>query len=228
MTTSSWVLPLCLFSCGLLGCGGTVNEVGADGAGGASSGGRHNGSGSATANGGEGSGTGGQALGTGGEGLDCCLAAAVCDEGDTQIDSKDDCPPGASCYSNSICCSTVWCVDESPVNCAALPSCQANEVEVSLCPEGATCHVRTMCGSSVLCQVEACDYDATFRYYVATSPTQCALADFACPAHTNGFSDACGCGCEQPSTCPEYVDCMPGGAAPQCATGECPYTPRVY
>jgi hypothetical protein len=49
-----------------------------------------------------------------------------------------------------------------------------------------------------------------WRNYVSTSPDQCQLIDFYCEVGTTGFTDWCGCGCEQPSWCPEWVNCMPG------------------
>lgn len=68
------------------------------------------------------------------------------------------------------------------------------------------------------------------RRYVASSPAQCMLVKFACEAGTNGFSNACGCGCEQPSDCPSFINCMPGPGVPSCAPerARCPYTPVAY
>ncbi len=238
MTPTRWILPLCLFSLGVAACGGTVSDGAADGSsGGTSSGGSGSSSGGSasggagSSSGGGGSASGGAATGTGGGIGACCLAVALCDEGDKEIASADECPPGANCYSNQICCSTVWCVDQT-ATCDAIPVCAEGELEVSFCPEGATCHTRSMCGTSILCQAGSCNPEfEPYRDYVGSSQDECALIDFICPDHTTMFGNGCGCGCEQPGTCPEYVDCMPsldGPAAALCSSNECPYSQRVY
>jgi hypothetical protein len=227
MNTSAWFLPLGLVCFGLVACGGTAFESSPDGTGGTGAGG--SGTGSSAATGGDGS-------GTGGDGTGCCLAAAICNDGDTQIASEAECPPGATCYSNSICCHTVWCA-QTTVNCDAIPVCEANETEVSVCPDGETCHLRTMCGSSVICLVDECDPDAEpNREYIGNSPEECTLIDFGCSSDDFYFANECGCGCEK---CPDYIDCMPKscpentpgcvtGTNPLCSSNECPNSPRVY
>lgn len=225
MNATAWVFPLFLLCSGVVACGGTAFDSAPDGAGGAAAGG--SGTGAATASGGDGSGAGG--------GTSCCLAAAICNEGDTQIDSEADCPPGATCYSNSICCSTVWCA-QTNVTCDAIPTCLENETEVSVCPDGATCHLRSLCASSVICLVDACDPDAEpHRSYIGSSPEQCSLIDFVCEEDRSYFSNECGCGCEE---CPDYVNCMPQSCPegfdcvpdthPLCSSNECPNTLRAY
>ena len=32
---------------------------------------------------------------------------------------------------------------------------------------------------------------------------------FVCPENTSYFSNACGCGCEQSQSCPQWINCMP-------------------
>jgi len=68
------------------------------------------------------------------------------------------------------------------------------------------------------------------RKYVANSPEQCMLVRYACEANTTGFSNACGCGCEQAADCPAFINCMPGPGVPSCepARARCPYTPVAY
>lgn len=122
----------------------------------------------------------------------------TCNPGDTEISGPDACPPGASCYSNTICCSTVWCA-------------------------------RAEAGDGGSCDPSA-EYN---RSYVGSSPAECALIDFMCPPNTTYFGNACGCGCEQASTCPEWVDCMPGPGTlnPLCTTeghAMCPYTKLAF
>lgn len=82
----------------------------------------------------------------------CCLAEATCREGDTQISGQDACPAGASCYKNSICCSTVWCAP--PVGeCLSLPTCDEGQTQVTgACPVEGTCVEHTICGVTITCQ----------------------------------------------------------------------------
>lgn len=63
-----------------------------------------------------------------------------------------------------------------------------------------------------------------WRSYVAKSPDECAVIDYVCQKNTTGFSNACGCGCEQDESCPQYIDCMP--PAPNCEADheKCPFS----
>jgi hypothetical protein len=74
----------------------------------------------------------------------------------------------------------------------------------------------------------ACNPASEFgRNYVAASPAECAVIDFACPANTKGFANECGCGCEQDLWCPAAFDCMPGPTAGcdfPALTAICPYS----
>lgn len=62
------------------------------------------------------------------------------------------------------------------------------------------------------------------------NPEQCKVMRFACEAGTDYFSSECGCGCEQPSDCPAFINCMPGPGVPSCAPerARCPFTPVAY
>jgi hypothetical protein len=78
----------------------------------------------------------------------------------------------------------------------------------------------------------ACDPSAEYnRSYVASSPAACAVLLYVCPPNTTAFQNECGCGCEQSSSCPEYVDCMPGVGPenPLCdpSNDQCPYSDRA-
>jgi hypothetical protein len=173
----------------------------------------------------------GAQTGTGGEPPACCLAAAICDDNDLQIESEADCPIGADCYSNTICCDTVWCMEEQAL-CDGIPVCQEGEVEVPACPADASCVKRALCGTVIVCQTSPveCDHEANPNlHYVGESAEECQVIDYSCPEHTTGFSNECGCGCEQPDSCPEFVGCLPGGNVdPLCNSEECPYTSRAY
>lgn len=161
----------------------------------------------------------------------CCLAMAVCSPGDQQIAGPEACPEGVQCYSNSICCSHVWCAPAT-VQCAAVPVCDAGDTEITgECPPDLSCYTRTLCGSTINCKRASTDCDPETEYnrnYVADAEG-CKLIKFACQTNTTMFSNACGCGCEQDSTCPEFVDCMPGPGtrSPLCSNTSCPFTIRA-
>lgn len=235
---SSWTLAVLLTS-SIAACGGTYvpgdggsnsggspgddgGTDGNDGVGGAATGGTGTG----------GAGTGGTSPGDGGAG--CCLAVATCDGTDKQVDSEADCPDDRSCYSRTVCCSTVWCVQEAPV-CDGFPSCAESEIQVPSCPAKGDCTERSLCGNTITCMVRgsACypGYEPD-RDYASESPDMCTVIDYVCPAGTTAFSNDCGCGCEQPEECPDYLNCTPSGDPedvhdPLCDSDECPYTMRV-
>ncbi|MEO7096178.1 MAG: hypothetical protein ABI175_23160 [Polyangiales bacterium] len=68
------------------------------------------------------------------------------------------------------------------------------------------------------------------RKYVGHSPAQCMLVKFSCVPGTSMFSNDCGCGCEQPSDCPAFINCMPGPAPSTCAAlrAKCPLSEVAY
>ncbi len=85
---------------------------------------------------------------------------------------------------------------------------------------------------SVGCTKRACACDPSkewYRHYVGSSPEQCAVIDFACPANTTGFANDCGCGCEQAATCPQWFDCMPPKPCDEASIkAACPYSGITY
>ena len=257
MTSMRPLLVLALSPVFLASCGGATSpgsggsELGQDGGesdaqgtGGSAGGGTAGSSGSGTAGAGGVPGQGGAAGAAGG--VACCLAAAICNPGDREIGGPDECPAGASCYQNSICCSTVWCVSEA-AQCEAYPVCDPGDRELDgACPPAYSCYARSLCGTTITCldtlidggpaplqDGGACTPGAEYnRNYVGSSPDQCALIDFICPANTTYFANGCGCGCEQDASCPEFVDCMPGPGTPDPLCGvegaqRCPYTVRA-
>jgi hypothetical protein len=74
----------------------------------------------------------------------------------------------------------------------------------------------------------ACDPAKEFgRDYVGGSVEECQVIDFSCPANTEVFANACGCGCEQDLWCPEYFSCRPGpssGCDAEALGALCPYS----
>lgn len=87
-------------------------------------------------------------------------------------------------------------------------------------------------GGDIECEADACACDPGsewWRSYVATDPMMCQLIDYACPESTTGFSNACGCGCQQSASCPQYIDCMPPkGCDPAAVQQKCPYTKIAF
>lgn len=124
--------------------------------------------------------------------------------------------------------------------CNAMPVCGSGEVQVAsqaACPANSQCHSISICCTTIWCaQVTAqdagtCNPSTEFnRHYAGTSPSQCQVIDYACPANTTMFSNTCGCGCQQDASCSQYVDCMPGPGTsnPLCSdSSRCPYTLRA-
>jgi hypothetical protein len=87
-------------------------------------------------------------------------------------------------------------------------------------------------GSGVACTKKACLCDPSkewYRKYVGTSPAQCAVIDFVCPANTTYFANDCGCGCQQGASCPQWFDCMPPKPCdPVQIKADCPYSGIAY
>jgi hypothetical protein len=85
-----------------------------------------------------------------------CLGDIACDPSDRQVRSASECPQDTSCYSRTYCGTTIWCTGET-ANCAAYPSCGADEQEVSgpnarICSaKDANCHPVTLCGATIWC-----------------------------------------------------------------------------
>jgi len=136
------------------------------------------------------------------------------------------CPTGWSCHDVSLCCSTITC-GAPEGTCDAYPACNPGDQTLTgPCPPDRVCYERSLCGSTVYCipaepAVDggtsldggaSCDPKAEpDREYVSLSPGECTLIDYTCATGTTHFFNACGCGCEQPSWCPDFANCMPGG-----------------
>jgi hypothetical protein len=113
--------------------------------------------------------------------------------------------------------------------CNAIPTCDEGDSEVKSCADGESCYERSLCGTTILCRDDACDPESEHnRNYVALGDA-CLTVKYACPENTDSFRNDCGCGCEQDASCPEYVDCMPGGDLPPECSDEtlCPFTVRA-
>ena len=238
----------------LVACGGVVREGTSfepdGGVAAAGSGGEGSASGGVPGFSGGGTNVGGMTYSGGSPGVaggvGCCFALAQCNPGDQQIAGPDACPLDATCYQNSVCCSTVWCASPSPI-CNAVPVCNSGDKQFGgPCPAGYGCYARTACGTTIDCLHPLALMDAGSapsvdsgltcspsteysRTYVSTNPGKCDVVDFACPPNTTTFANFCGCGCQQSSTCPEWVDCAPSSSPsnPLCGDAgrtKCPYT----
>lgn len=85
-----------------------------------------------------------------------CEAFPACDEGDEQVGGESGCrQDDATCYSRSMCGTTIWCTGEVKAQCAAYPSCDEGDKEVesaSAClQDDAACYERSMCGATIWC-----------------------------------------------------------------------------
>jgi hypothetical protein len=164
--------------------------------------------------------SGGVFEGTGGVG-GCCAALPSCDDGDINLGSPA-CPPespGLDCYQRTTCCTTVTCLSKKQ---ACPPTCPPLFQQVASCLPGVLCSIIFGCGESVNCAPYAavdagppipppttdasigCNPTTDFERHYLSDPPDCASAYRECPAYTSYFSNACGCGCEQASTCPPY------------------------
>ena len=119
--------------------------------------------------------------------------------------------------------------------CNAMPVCGAGDSTIAnpdACPAGTQCYSLSICCTQIWCAKASsvCNVSTDYNlHYMGTSSAQCQTLRFACPANTTMFNNACGCGCQQSASCPEYVDCMPGPSASNslCSDSTCPYTTRA-
>lgn len=203
MTSSSaWaLLSVGTASLLTLACGGVSEEAdGTDDASGGAESSSGGGSGSTNA-GGESAG-GGSSTGGGGGQVECCLGLPGCAPGDTIVDSEADCPEHASCYESSHCCVTIWCARQE-VQCAAIPVCSGDSVEVEVCPEGAHCTEQTMCGHTILCLDEE-------------NPPSCGGGP-TCPDGTKEVGACPSSGeCQSETYCGATIYCLAEGSDPEC------------
>jgi hypothetical protein len=88
------------------------------------------------------------------------------------------------------------------------------------------CNTCSCTDAGVICTKQACTCDPAqewWRFYVAFSPAECAVIDYACPPNTIGFQNECGCGCEQDASCPKIIDCK-GPTDCNELVDKCPYS----
>jgi hypothetical protein len=200
---------------GNTGTGGTGGTGGSGGnaATGGSSGGSAGGGGSSSGSGGS-AGSGGRAgssnAGGNGGGV-CCNAIPTCGIGEREIPTAQQCALLPLCKEVTLCCTTIYCDELTPGS-------------------GGSSGTGGSAGSG---NGSACNAELEpDREYVGESREECMVVRFSCPENTTMFANDCGCGCEQDESCPDFVDCMPGGNPnPGCTAEErarCPYTDIAF
>ncbi|MBI4701265.1 MAG: hypothetical protein HY744_08920 [Deltaproteobacteria bacterium] len=94
------------------------------------------------------------------------------------------------------------------------------------------CNDCTCTVKGVVCTDKACPCDPDkewWRKYVSTDPDECKLIDYGCPENTTSFENACGCGCEQDLSCPQWFDCEPPNPCDvEAIKKKCPYSGIAY
>lgn len=168
----------------------------------------------------------------------CCHTNPTCDPGDVQLGGA--CPPDSSCYTVTACCNTILCLYSQ---CSVAPCLDGDSVLVDgACPPGRSCYLQAVCNAVFYC-VSGGIPDAggsgcglpppSGVHYFSTSLSECARRiGYVCPTGTTAYGDDCGCGCIQPQSCPDFVDCAavipPGPMDPLCNNPSmCPYTIRT-
>lgn len=238
-----WVLVGALV---LVACGGAVHrgaddeggtvEGGATGLGGTATGGRSPNAGGTAAT----LGTGGTSgtPGIGGSGASqCdvvgCAPAPLCAEG---CGFECGCCPCAEGEVMDIAAVKHECIGGcwAPVDAACEWLGRFHAVGATFAAENGCDTCLCEVDGTVGCTAEGCPpcnpgAERNQRQYVTTDPLECELIDYVCAGATTSFSNECGCGCEQDPDCPNYIDCMPGGADARCSDLEafeleCPFS----
>lgn len=143
-------------------------------------------------------------------------------------------------------CNTCFCSDDGTVACTEKACIATCNYEGTIYYSGDSWKASDGCNTcscgdtgliactKKLC-LPACDpKNEPNRKYVGTSVEQCAVIKFFCEPGTSYFANDCGCGCEQPKDCPEWLNCMPGPDS-GCSTAQieafktkCPYSGIAY
>ena len=160
-----------------------------------------------------------------------CGDPLVCDPGDFPATADTPCRAADLGYEKYLCGKSLSCchsVDGGATVDATLDDAPTVEVAV----DTAQSLDSAVDNTPGLGDGPGCDPDAEYnRQYMAASPAICATIRYACPDNTTFFQSDCGCGCEQRSSCPQYVACTPGAASidPLCdpSSADCPYTLRA-
>lgn len=124
--------------------------------------------------------------------------------------------PGESWLSNNQC-AACFCDEVGQAICSDNGPCTTCYYAGTLYTSGQTfpaldgCNDCTCDDGSIACTEIACACDPAqewWRSYIGDAQS-CATIDFDCAPPTVAFQNSCGCGCEQPSWCPQVFDCEP-------------------
>ena len=154
---------------------------------------------------------------------DCAI---VCEHNGNVYFPGDSFPAGDGC-------NTCMCDDNGMVSCTGAycpPTCtyagqQYQDGEQFPSLDG--CNTCTCSGGAVSCTELNCPCEPAnewWREYQSLDPLQCASMTYSCPEHTLPFENACGCGCEQDASCPEWIDCMPPSPCDPTLIEKCPFS----
>lgn len=179
---------------------------------------------------------GGSANGGNSSGTPWCPELGVCKRGiDQRLAPGEACPVGRDCYADKWCGQNVQCakyVEDG--TCTEKPTCDPEQMSLPSCLSGGICETRSACGKRVMCETfkvgSGCQPGLDKHYVYAAYAEDCPTFTIYCPAGSSPFVNDCGCGCEQPADCPDWVDCMPttGSISHLCSTSaECPFTDRA-
>jgi hypothetical protein len=162
----------------------------------------------------------------------CTAEGVIC----TGIDYGDGCTYNGRKYeigesfASDDGCNTCTCAEReggSDLECTNLPCPQTSCLYLGeLRAAGESFPARDGCNTcqcspdgKIACTEKACPCNPAaewWRRYAGTSPRQCALIDYSCPAFTKMFGNDCGCGCEQAEHCPQYQSCPHPENCSQC------------
>ncbi len=159
------------------------------------------------------------------------MGCVTCDYQGQTFTPGDTFPAGDGCNMCS-------CMDDGSIACTAMacPICVYEGAEHQpgeSFPSIDGCNTCTcMDDGTVSCTEIACPCDPPnewWREYASLDAQECLLLDFACPANTLRFDNACGCGCEQDASCPQFFDCMPPAQCDvQALMEQCPYSEIAF
>lgn len=142
---------------------------------------------------------------------------------ETPADSGNTKPPQGACDDDHACAAGQVCKrDPGASSGACVQGCiqgrDSHAVGDSF-PSADGCNTCSCTESGVACTKKACACDPAreqHRQYKLKDPNECKVAFFQCPVGAKPFFNDCGCGCEQPASCPPSFNCMPGPGSVPC------------
>ncbi len=212
--TESRFAAIGLLVFGALACGGSYQNGGPGGASGGNSG--------SSANAGSSASAGASLGGTGAASGDFSGAGTGAVYGEPGCVSNGSFYGWGQSFPASDGCNTCTCSMDGSVDCTliACVSCSYAGTQYRVGDVFADRDGCNQCSclpdGSVSCSNAACACNRAqewWRQYSAMSPAACASSRYTCPTNTTSFSNDCGCGCEEPTTCAQYLNCIPGAGS---------------